>query len=54
MLSLTLAHEGHGSTDGSSLIHYLLEPAHLPYTLTAAAIIVGFTCWAILRKRRDA
>lgn len=30
MFETILAHAGHGNTSGTSLLHYLFEPAHLP------------------------
>jgi hypothetical protein len=50
MLNL-IAHAGHGQTDGFSLLHWLIEPAHLPLTIAAgvAFAIVGF---AWVRKHR--
>jgi hypothetical protein len=46
-----LAHAGHGKTDGTSLLHWLTEPVHLPYTLAAAALIVAIAVWSLRRKR---
>ncbi len=34
-----LAHEGHGHSDGGSLLHYLLEPLHVAAVL--GALLVG-------------
>ena len=46
-----LAHAGHGVTEGHSLLHYLTEPAHLPYTLAAAVVAIGVAVWFVRRKR---
>ncbi|HEY1114888.1 MAG TPA: hypothetical protein VGE66_15065 [Chitinophagaceae bacterium] len=29
----SLAHEGHGATEGFTITHYFVEPVHLLYTL---------------------
>jgi len=49
----TLAHPGHGATEGGSLWHYLVEPSHLPFTIAAATAIVGVVAWSIVRARRS-
>lgn len=38
---ITLAHPGHGDTDGYTIIHYFVEPAHAitTFSIMAAAII---------------
>jgi len=51
MITQLLAHAGHGHTEGASLLHYVVEPAHLPYTLAAAAVVVGLIVWRVRRKR---
>ena len=48
-----LAHAGHGTTEGSSLLHYVIEPAHLPFVL-AAAVVVCVAVWAVRKSRRKA
>lgn len=40
------AHDGHGTSSGSSLIHYLAEPAHLIPLLTVVAI-----GWLLAKRR---
>jgi hydrogenase/urease accessory protein HupE len=30
---ISLAHEGHGATEGFTITHYFVEPVHLLYTL---------------------
>jgi len=47
-----LAHAGHGSTEGHSMWHYLIEPSHLPFTLAAATVIVALIGWAIVKRRK--
>jgi len=49
MLNL-IAHAGHGHTEGQSLLHWLIEPTHLPLTIAAAVVIVGLTAWAARRR----
>jgi hypothetical protein len=37
-----LAHPGHGGTEPTSLVHYVVEPAHaIPIGLVIAAIVVA-------------
>jgi hypothetical protein len=44
-------HGGHGSTEsGSSLLHYLVEPVHLPLTLLGVALL-GAVAWSWWGKR---
>lgn len=38
---LLLAHEGHGFTNGHSALHYMAEPYHALFLLTAVAGITG-------------
>jgi hypothetical protein len=52
LLTLTLAHGGHGHTSGDSLWHYLIEPAHLPYSLSLAALVVAGVAFAVWRNRK--
>lgn len=47
-----LAHAGHGVTDGHSLLHYLIEPAHLPFTVAAAVVVLAVFGWAIAKRRK--
>ncbi len=54
MFTQLLAHAGHGHTEGTSLLHYIVEPTHLPFTLAAAVVVVGLGVWAVRRKRRQA
>ena len=37
-LLASLAHPGHGITDGSSLVHYLAEPLHV---VALVALVAG-------------
>jgi hypothetical protein len=44
-------HGGHGTTESSSsLLHFLLEPAHLPLTIIAG-LLVGAAVWYFWSKR---
>ncbi len=47
----TLGHSGHGLTDGHSLLHWLVEPAHLPLLLLALAGAVALGAFALRRRR---
>ena len=47
------AHAGHGVTDGSSLLHYILEPVHaVPAVVLAVAIGVPLVIRYWKRTRR--
>lgn len=46
-----LAHAGHGHTEGTSLLHWLIEPVHLPLTLAAAVLIAGLSLLALRRGK---
>lgn len=46
-----LAHAGHGSTQGNSLLHWIIEPAHLPLTFCAAVLIAGLALLAMRRRK---
>ncbi len=52
MIAHLLAHAGHGHTEGQSLLHYLVEPAHLPFTLATAAVVAGLIIWRVRRRRQ--
>lgn len=52
LLMVTLAHGGHGHTSGNSLWHYLIEPAHLPYSLALGTVVVAGVAFAVWRKRK--
>ena len=43
--NLAMAHTGHGTSDGNSLLHDLSEPLHLIVLLTAALLLL------LLRRR---
>lgn len=45
---ITLAHPGHGETDGYTIIHYFTEPQHAIITLGILAATVVY----IVRERR--
>lgn len=34
-----LAHAGHGSTEGSSLLHQITEPLHVSFLLVSVAVV---------------
>ena len=55
MTNLDVLHPGHGTTDPSSLVHYLTEPVHVIMLATAAATValLGHAAWrALVRKKR--
>ena len=49
-----LAHPGHGSTDGHSLIHYLSEPMHAMVLAAVVLMVAGSVTWLILKKKKAA
>ena len=48
--ALLFAHPGHGSTDGFTIIHYILEPVHAFYT--ASLLICCVMYFRFLVKAR--
>lgn len=46
---LSIAHPGHGSDEGFSIIHYMLEPIHLLVSL----IVIAATVYAIIAMNRN-
>lgn len=49
-----LAHEGHGATDGFTITHYFVEPAHILYTLGVVLAGVVFASYFRMKKRKAA
>jgi hypothetical protein len=49
--SPALAHPGHGITEGTSVIHYVVEPLHIGPVLLLLA--TGFTTALWLKRRRN-
>jgi hypothetical protein len=47
---LAYAHEGHGHTEGFTIIHYLVEPVHL-ITLLAGSLLLYVFSRNLVRKR---
>jgi hypothetical protein len=45
----TLAHPGHGETDGFSIIHYFSEPMHA--MVTVGAMVVLFAGYRYFRRK---
>ena len=43
------AHEGHGHTDGYTIIHYLTEPVHA--FAVGIAFVTGMAIWWRTRKK---
>lgn len=42
---LTMAHPGHGETDGYTIIHYFTEPQHAIITFGILAAAVVYIAW---------
>ena len=49
---LSLAHEGHGVTEGFTITHYFVEPVHLLYTLAFFVMSYFAISYYKTRKRR--
>ncbi len=49
---LSLAHPGHGDTDGYSIIHYFVEPAHAVITVGVIAMSFAYFHYARKNNRR--
>lgn len=47
-----LAHPGHGTTEGSSLIHFISEPIHILSFVAFVAVGIGITLWYRARKKK--
>lgn len=46
-----LAHESHGNPEWfGSVLHYLVEPVHLPLTLAASVVLITATRWMSKKK----
>lgn len=49
-----LAHEGHGRSEWfGSVLHYLLEPVHLPFALAVLVVLVMASRWALTCCSRE-
>jgi hypothetical protein len=48
---ITLAHPGHGETDGFSIIHYFSEPLHA--IITVGAMVVLFAGYRYFRRKNQ-
>jgi hypothetical protein len=46
-----MAHPGHGGTDGFTIIHYFVEPAHA--VITYSILIGGFALMRVVRRRNQ-
>lgn len=47
---VALAHGGHGHTDGRGLLHWLVEPTHLPLSI-AGLLALAALALAVARRR---
>ena len=47
-----LAHPGHGTTEGFSPLHYLIDPLHLPLAIVGGAAAIGVIALVTHRTRR--
>ena len=50
--SRTLAHPGHGVTEGDSAVHYLVEPLHIGPVIVLIAAGITTALW--LKRRKNA
>ncbi|MEO8840459.1 MAG: hypothetical protein ABI591_00925 [Kofleriaceae bacterium] len=49
-LVTSLAHPGHGTTDPSSLRHYLTEPLHVVALVAVLAVTIELVLWLVKRR----
>lgn len=47
-----LAHPGHGSTEGNSLVHFITEPVHILSFVAMVAVGIVTTLWYRARKKK--
>ena len=47
---ITMAHPGHGDTDGYTIIHYFTEPQHAIITFGILAAMAVYIAWERKRK----
>ena len=47
-----LAHPGHGSTEGNSLVHFITEPVHILSFVATVAVGIVITLWYRARKKK--
>jgi hypothetical protein len=48
MPMLVTAHEGHGSTDGFTVIHYIVEPEHFALPI----LLIAGIAFLVIRMRK--
>lgn len=47
-----LAHEGHGTTEGYTITHYVVEPVHALFTFAFLIVcIVSISIYRVTRKK---
>lgn len=51
-LAPTLAHGGHGHTDGHTLLHWIVEPSHLPFFVAAVCAVAAGALFVARRRAR--
>lgn len=50
---ITMAHPGHGGTDGYTIIHYFTEPQHAIITFGILAAAGVFIAWERRQKKEQ-
>lgn len=50
---ITMAHPGHGDTDGYTIIHYFTEPQHAIITFGILAAMAVYIAWERKRKSEN-
>ncbi len=50
---ITMAHPGHGGTDGYTIIHYFTEPQHAIITFGILAATGVFIAWERRQKKEQ-
>lgn len=48
---ITMAHPGHGETEGYTIIHYFTEPMHAIITL--GSFVIVFAALRLMRKKQS-
>lgn len=51
-VTTVMAHPGHGSSDGHSLIHFLTEPVHVLSFIATVVACAAIVLWFRARKKK--
>lgn len=50
---LVTAHPGHGETDGYSIIHYFVEPAHAVFTYGSLFCVIAYIWYTRQKQHKE-